>query len=387
MITKQGIFPCTINVQDYLPLAPEQYLFWDIETTGFSHVHAQIYLIGCTHVDSNGKWHYAQWMTTKKQEESSMIQAFLTYAKNFHGLIHFNGNTFDLPFLKKRAERFQIISDFSEFFALPTVDLYQIAGSMKKLLQFENFKQPTIEKFLGIQREEFHPGDELIDCYRRYQQSQTALGKASKVPGLSASLEEAIKRDEAMLLTHNYDDITHLPLLLPILSYEGIKNHEGCIEKVARGRVESLSQGDCFEDVFLLTIRLPKPLLRPITYESEELFLEGTKDILTLQLPIHRGEFKEFHKNYKDYLYLPTEDLCFPKKSLPEGLTITTEPCKAATCYTRHYGEYLKLPRDYTTEEPTHRISYEDKALFLPVSSPLLHSFQFWEEYYKHCKY
>lgn len=84
-------------------LAPlTQVLFLDIETTGFSAAKSQLYLIGCAFY-SEGNWHIKQWFAQSAEEEPELLKAFFTFSKNFSYLIHYNGNTFDLPYLKQKA--------------------------------------------------------------------------------------------------------------------------------------------------------------------------------------------------------------------------------------------------------------------------------------------
>ena len=72
-------------------------LFLDIETTGFLTGSSSIYLIGCAYYE-DGNWKLRQWFAQTPDEESEILSAFLAFAEPYSYLIHYNGNTFDLPF-------------------------------------------------------------------------------------------------------------------------------------------------------------------------------------------------------------------------------------------------------------------------------------------------
>ena len=72
---------------------PEQLLFLDIETTGFTARTSYLYLIGCAYY-SEGSWHTRQWFAQNYQEEAQILTAFFEFAAQYRYLVHFNGNNF-----------------------------------------------------------------------------------------------------------------------------------------------------------------------------------------------------------------------------------------------------------------------------------------------------
>ena len=85
-------------------IAPlSDFLFLDIETTGLSAEQNAIYLIGCVYCQSDG-WNLIQWMDTSGKEEKEILSSFLLFASGYRYLVHYNGERFDLPFLKKRLQ-------------------------------------------------------------------------------------------------------------------------------------------------------------------------------------------------------------------------------------------------------------------------------------------
>src|SRR5574344_2023752 len=81
----------------------EDILFIDIETTGLSARTSSLYLIGCAFF-REGTWQLRQWFAEKNTEEELLLSTFLSFAAPFHTLIHFNGNRFDLPYIKTRCD-------------------------------------------------------------------------------------------------------------------------------------------------------------------------------------------------------------------------------------------------------------------------------------------
>ena len=83
-------------------LAPiDRILFLDIETTGLSAATSSLYLIGCAFF-KDGNWQIQQWFAQSAEEEPELLKAFFSFAENYSYLIHYNGNSFDLPYLRKK---------------------------------------------------------------------------------------------------------------------------------------------------------------------------------------------------------------------------------------------------------------------------------------------
>ena len=81
--------------------------FFDIETTGFSRNYNIVYLIGAVYF-RNGITHYLQWLAESDSDEAYILSAFNDFLKDFHTLIHFNGDAFDIPFITERAAHLNV---------------------------------------------------------------------------------------------------------------------------------------------------------------------------------------------------------------------------------------------------------------------------------------
>ena len=82
--------------------------------------------------------------------------------KRFRILVHFNGDGFDIPYLLKCCRRLGLNYDFDSIISL---DIYKKIKPYRKLLGLENMKQKSIERFLGVSREDKCSGGELIQVY------------------------------------------------------------------------------------------------------------------------------------------------------------------------------------------------------------------------------
>ena len=235
--------------------APEDVLFFDIETTGLSARSASLYLIGVltytvvasitrerntsaptssitTSLDTSapepaGHWTLLQYFCEDVSDEPAVLQAFFGLLRTKKILISYNGDGFDIPFLRHMVEQYGLrtprphhstalhdcadcpgtdesaIADARPLYSFDTVesfDLFKKFRPLKHLLGLPDLKLKSCERFLGIDREDRFTGGELIEVYFEWQKT--------KAPALLDTL-----------LLHNAEDIANLPNLLPLLRY------------------------------------------------------------------------------------------------------------------------------------------------------------------------
>ena len=143
--------------------APQDILFFDIETTGFSARSACVYLIGCAYLTTNG-WETRQFFAETPDDEADVLQQFFSFAASFPVMVHFNGTTFDVPFLQTRAKKFGL----SFVPASVQHDIYKKISPYKNLLHLPGCRQKQLEEFIDIHREDHFNGGELIELYHSY---------------------------------------------------------------------------------------------------------------------------------------------------------------------------------------------------------------------------
>ena len=143
-------------------------LFFDIETTGLSPKNASVYLIGAAVIEDK-KWTLHQWFAENTAEEEAILDAFLQFSVPYKKLVHFNGTTFDIPFLQAKCKKYGLTASFAE---MEQTDIYRQISPFKNLLKLSNCKQKTLEEFLGLNREDPFNGGQLIELYKVYRQER-----------------------------------------------------------------------------------------------------------------------------------------------------------------------------------------------------------------------
>lgn len=289
----------------------ESAVFFDIETTGFSPAHTHVYLIGCAARKGNLIC-TTQFFAENPEEEKKILTAFSELLAHYDTLITFNGAGFDIPYLQSRYNYYNLQNSLSEF---QTVDIFKSISKYKHILKLENMKQKSIERFLGIPREDLYSGGELINVYDTYV----------KMPA-----EDTL----SLLRLHNYEDVTGMIDLLPILSYAEL--FEGNFEVI---KYETCSyeeyEGACSLELHM-TLHTAYPLPKRFSFGAQDIYLTGFQNQVKLKVKIYQGELKYFYSNYKDYYYLPQEDMAVHKSVAFYVDRNYRTRAKAATCYSKN---------------------------------------------------
>ena len=172
----------------------EEAVFLDIETTGLSPMRSFIYLIGLVFIDlKKVTMHITQLIAEDRDEEEEILKLMKERLKGYKTVVTYNGNSFDLPFIAKRSERYGI-----EPIAMDSFDMYEKLRLHKDTLKLDGLKQKNIEKKLGIIREDRYNGGECISFYKDYVKNKN---------------QESFNR----FVLHNYDDLLYMPATMSIL--------------------------------------------------------------------------------------------------------------------------------------------------------------------------
>lgn len=172
----------------------EEAVFLDIETTGLSPMRSFIYLIGLVFIDlKKVTMHITQLIAEDRDEEEDILKLIKEKLKGYKTVVTYNGNSFDLPFIAKRSERYGI-----EPIAMDSFDMYEKLRLHKDTLKLDGLKQKNIEKKLGITREDRYNGGECISFYKNYVKNKN---------------QESFDR----FVLHNYDDLLYMPATMSIL--------------------------------------------------------------------------------------------------------------------------------------------------------------------------
>lgn len=335
----------------------EDAIFFDIETTGFSPATTQLYLIGCAR-RSGEKIIIDQYFAENKQDEESILTSFLQLSEGYHTIITFNGIGFDLPYIKAKCDHYHLAEHFSE---KEYLDLFKIVSSLKFLLKLPNYKQKTIEDFLGIHRNDTFDGGELINVYKEY-------------------VRRPSEYQMFFLKQHNYEDVLGMLDLLPIMSYRNFFMGGYALSSVESNLYYDYIGNEKKELIFTLTPDIPMPKRVSCRYEDCYLTANGTEAKLTVRL--YDGELKFFFENYKDYYYLPMEDTAIHKDVATYVDKEHRTKATATTCYTRK--ESLFLPQYQQICEPVFYKNYKDKISYFELNEAFIESDELLQKYVGH---
>jgi len=321
-------------------LAPlEQLLFFDIETTGLTASKAALYLIGAVHW-KNGCWTLEQFFAENMLEEPELLEAFfdILQSKRSHGrviLISYNGDGFDVPFLKNCIRQYRLPYDFNGTLSL---DLLKKVRPYKHFAGLPDCRLKTVEKAVGIEREDRFNGGELIYVYEEYLRLKALDPESCESTPLNEKLEDHLLKT---LLLHNAEDIADMPMVMDMLAYEAL----------FAGGYE-ISSAALEDGVWDIRARLRMPLPKGFYREMPEWTLSISEEdpyLLNLAVPVYQGELKYFFVDYKNYYYLPAEDYAI-HKSVGEFVDRKARRrATAATCYQRKSGAFIPQPSPVLT--------------------------------------
>ncbi|MGN1147686.1 MAG: ribonuclease H-like domain-containing protein [Lachnospiraceae bacterium] len=358
------MYTSTLKLENFIsayPLdklaSPERILFLDIETTGFTAKSSVLYMIGCAYYDGES-FYTKQWMAENYDQEKEILTAFFEFASRYQCLIHFNGNNFDLPYLLQKCSQYNLPYNFDSF---EGIDIYKRIAPYKFFLKLPNCKQKTMEQYLGINREDTFTGGELIGIYHDYVKEPTDFSKNA-------------------LLLHNREDLLGMLQILPILGYYDIFNGEVKAKKVQANYYTDYA-GNRRQEL-IMTLSLPSALPIPLSASVGSCYFKGEECTASLRVPIYEEELKYFYANYKDYYYLPTEDVALHKSVASFVDKDHRIQATAATCYTRKFSLYL--PQWELLFTPFFKRDYKSKELFFELTDELKKDRQAFTDYANH---
>lgn len=95
-----------------------------------------------------------------------------------------------------------------------------------------------------------------------------------------------------------------------------------------------------------------------VTAFKSPFYLKIYEDNLYLRVPVIEGELKHYFANYKDYYYLPLEDICI-LKTIGSGVDSSyRENAKKETCYIKHTGFFIPQIHDNLCFKTDYRDSF-----------------------------
>lgn len=335
----------------------EDALFLDIETTGFSPANTRLYLIGCARRQDETMI-IEQFFADSKEDEILILSDFLKLLESYKILITFNGTGFDIPYLKAKCNTYHLPEYFNQ---KDSIDLFKIASSLKFLLKLPNYKQKTIEAFLGIEREDIFDGGQLINIYHEY-------------------LTYPSKQQLHFLKQHNYEDVLGMLDLLPVLSYSSLLKGEYVLHSIESNIYTDYDGIPKKELIFSLKNKFPVP--KRVSFGYHEFYLSCNGFDTKLSVKLYEGELKYFFKNYHDYYYLPEEDIAVHKNIASSVDKNYRKKATADTCYVRKNSIFL--PQYEYITEPAFRLARKDKLSYFELSDKFIGSNEILCDYINH---
>lgn len=313
----------------------------DIETTGLSPELSVIFMIGCAWVENN-RLFLIQWLsdTLELQGERDILNTFsqwirerLSYTPELC-LVTYNGQNFDLPFLKTRYTQcdlknpldiptIQISSDIpkiqtvSAASGFQVLDLYRELLPLKVLWPTSNMKLKSMSHWLGYQHSNTPEGHRLIKAYHEYIKT-----KDSEILNL--------------LFLHNADDLRALHTLLPLYHY--LLFFKGAYTVLSADIINESTLQFCLE---------PKTFLpMPLSYEAFDSRITMTCSEVLLQTQIYPRGLRYYYPDIKNYVYLPEEDYALHKSMTAYIDKSHWQKAQCETCYTWFFPDktFLSQP-------------------------------------------
>lgn len=319
---------------------PERVLFWDIETTGFSRKYDSIYLMGYFYWEGRRPM-IEQHLAASTADELALLESFLQKMDDYELLVTFNGDAFDIPFVRERLRTMRIPGELHPFSSL---DLYKLYRPYAPFFRWDSCKLKALERFLGIDREDRMDGGELIEVFYEYSRTED-------------------KRLEKALLLHNYEDILNLPILLRIQKY---------VDYLKQETVHSLSLSPDGPEVRLsFAMDQTAPLSISTQYfvhkKSVPIRLETDRDDshILFRIPVYTGTLRYYLPNYKEYYVLPSGELLHKSLDTPPFRRTATreEGCIAKA------GDFIAIAQvDLPQGLHPFRAECRDKNLYVELS-------------------
>ena len=374
------------------PHDKQKILFFDIETTGLSPKASSLYLIGAMYFDtSSEKWKLIQWFADDYKSEAHIINSFLKLLEDFDYLYHFNGRTFDIPYLLSKCKKYKITPGshcaniFNDTSCIYSIDILALIRPLKKLLSIEKASQTDLERWLSIKRTDEYNGGELITVYSKYMQNKIIS------PECAPELEN-------LLLLHNHDDIEQMLNVCSILTYREIFSENNDITVFDIKESENSEVTNIIEIYFKQNINIPKPitiknalppsksdvLTSPDKISEPSVTLSLKNDIGILSCQVFRGILKNFYPNYKDYYYFPEEDTVIHKSLISSEIKKLSKKATASTCYTKKEGFFIPSGTTRSGDENITQfyLTYHDKICFYMLPNEIINPDNpFWNNY------
>ena len=196
-----------------------------------------------------------------------------------------------------------------------------------------------MERLAGFTRHELLSGKECITLYTEFMHEKFFHNPESL---------EKKKR----LLFHNEDDLIGTIVCALLLAYTTYKPICPSVQTT--------------EHSVLFTDTLEKKVPANLSFQKGDISFSFEGKSLSIEVPLWEGTLYHFFADYKNYYYLPKEDMavhksvgCFVEPAYRQKAT-------AANCYIKKDGRFLPLPAGTDWDSPVFSLTRKDKKVFIP---------------------
>lgn len=339
-------------------IAPlEDLLFFDIETTGFSANSTNLFLIGCAYYENNS-FHTIQWFADNYSEEKALLHYFFDFAKKYTFIFHYNGLHFDIPYLMNKVKKYNLEYSFDHF---DTIDIYKKIAPYKQFLTLANLKLKSIEYFLSLHRTDTLNGGQLIAVYHEYVKNPSDFNRE-------------------LLLLHNFDDLQGMLQITPILSYYDLFHSEIKVLEASANDYIDIENHEKRE--LLIYCQIDTALPKPVKYSNYDCYISCNQTSVKIRVPLYYRSLKFFYPNYKDYYYLPAEDMAIHKSVAAYVDMAHRVKATTTNCYTKKTNWFL--PQWEALFSPVFKDAIHDKISYFTYEETLLQNNEQLQQYVAH---
>ena len=277
---------------------------------------------------------------------------------HYQTVISFNGLGFDIPYLKKKCEKYGLTHPFDE---KDYIDIYKEVSGLKFLLKLPDYKQKTIERFLGLSRNDTFSGGELIEVYQNYL----------KTPDEQAMF---------FLKQHNYEDVLGMTGLIAIRSYR--KLFDGAFTVNSTETNIYKDRNGIPQKELILTLQNQYPIPQRVSCQTDAFYLICDGMQSKLRIHLFEGTLKFFFDHPEDYYYLPAEDMAIHKSVATYVDKDFRKKATADNCYTKK--DAIFVPQYETLITPFFKESSKDKLTYFELTREFLDSDSLLRQYTSH---
>jgi hypothetical protein len=234
---------------------------------------------------------------------------------------------------------------------MPNIDLYRSFAPLKDYFNMNSRRLVAYEQLIGLDREDTYNGGELINVYKEY------VGK-------SKFDSEAANNLLKLLLLHNEEDIRDMVPVLELFTYMDLFNGNF---KEAMVSFENIESSKFLKLQIIMNSRFPMKNVRDFaTVPGMKMIKVSAEDFKAeISVPVFSGRLKHYFDDYKNYYYLPAEDMAV-HKSVASGVdSAHREPASKETAYIYAGGEFV--PQLKGLIKPNFKTELKDAISFIPT--------------------